>query len=97
MEYTTRKSIRFAPDEGAIAWLDREVREDWQDFNPLLAALVADESHTGCGLVVLSREWLQEDMDCMIQIGGATPLTAHVRWIRDLGEGVVKVGLKFVD
>ena len=97
MEYTTRKSLRFAPDEGAIAWIDRAVHEDWHDFNPLLGALVANEAHAGCGLVALSHDWLEEGMQCMVQVGDATPLKGQVRWIKGLGEGVVKLGIEYVD
>lgn len=97
MEISPRQSIRFAPDEGTVAWIDPTLREHWQDFNPILAALVVDEAQAGCGLVVLARDWLREDIQCMVRIGNMTPLKGQVRWLRDLGEGVVKVGVEYLD
>jgi hypothetical protein len=97
MDTGARKSRRFPPDEGAVAWIDPTVREHRDDFHPTIPALVMDEAMEGCGLVLLSREGLSEEAECMVQVGNLAPLDAQVRWVKDLGDGVLKIGVMFLE
>jgi hypothetical protein len=92
-----RKSLRFPPDEGSVAWIDLNVREDKRDFRPSIAALVTDEALTGCGLVALSQEGLGVSTECMVQVGDLAPLKAQIRWIEDLTDNVIKIGVVFLE
>lgn len=97
MEYTVRQGMRFPPSDGAVAWLDPGVYEDKDDFRPAFAALILNEALAGCGLVTLKQDWLKEGMICMVQVERLAPLQAEIRWIKDLGEGVVKIGVVFLE
>ncbi|WP_295455688.1 hypothetical protein [uncultured Thiodictyon sp.] len=97
MEYTDRQGIRFPPADGAVAWIDPSVYEDRAQFKPAFAALVVNEALAGCGLITLKHDWLQEGMICMVQVERLAPLPAEIRWIKDLGEGVAKIGVVFLE
>ena len=92
-----RTSRRFPPDEGTIAWIDPNVQGDKRDFKPTIAALVTDESLQGCGIVVLSRDHIGLDTECMIRVGGLAPLLSQIRWVKDLGTNARKVGVMFLE
>jgi len=92
-----RTTLRFPPDEGAVAWIGLEVPEDKSDFTPTIPALVTDEALNGCGLVALANDQLGVGVECMVQVGELPPLNAQVRWIRELGEGVQKIGVAFLE
>jgi hypothetical protein len=92
-----RKSLRFPPDEGAVAWIDLSVCEDKRDFKPSIPALVTDEALTGCGLITLFQEDLRVATECMVQVGDLAPLKAQIRWIKDLSDNVLKVGVVFLE
>jgi len=97
MEEGIRKALRFPPDEGTLAWIDPDYHEDKQLFKPQIPALVIDEALDGCGLVVLYHERLSEHAKCMIRVGNLDPLAAQVRWIKDLDEEVLKIGVMFLE
>ena len=97
MEYPDRQGMRYLPNEGAVAWLDPSVYEDKRHFTPVLSALIVNEALTGCGLIALHQDWLKEGMVCMVRVDRLGPLTAEIRWIRELGEGVSKIGVEFLE
>lgn len=97
MEHSPRQFLRFPPDEGAVAWIDPEVREEKIEFKPTLAALVVDEALVGCGLVTIGRDWLAEGRKIMVRVENLAPLRGEIRWVRDLGLGVVRLGVVFLE
>jgi len=97
MSTYVRRSLRFPPDEGEVAWIDPSVHDDKRDFKPVAAALVTDEALNGCGLITLGRDWLREGVQCMVRVGDLAPLAAEVRWVKGLGDGVLKIGVVFLE
>ncbi|WP_295389136.1 hypothetical protein [uncultured Thiodictyon sp.] len=97
MDYTIRQGTRFPPNDGAVAWIDPRVYEDKSQFKPAFAALIVNEALAGCGLVTLQQDWLTAGMICMVRVENLAPLAAEIRWIRELGEGVVKIGVAFLE
>lgn len=97
MEYTDRQGVRFPPDDGAVAWLDPSVYEDKSQFTPTVSALIVNEALRGCGLITQHQDWLKEGMICMVRVDRLAPLPAEIRWVRDLGEGVSKIGVQFLE
>jgi hypothetical protein len=92
-----RRSRRFPPDEGTIAWIDPRVHDDKRHFKPTIAALVTDEALHGCGIVTLSRDQIGPDAECMIRVGDLAPLRSQIRWVKHLGPDVRKVGVMFLE
>ena len=97
MEKGTKRRLRFPPSIGTLAWIDPVLRDTREEFQPLLPALVVDESHTGCGLVILYRDNIMEGETCMVQVAELEPLPALIRWINHLDEDVLKVGMAYLD
>ena len=92
-----RRSRRFPPDEGTIAWIDPRAHGDKREFKPTIAALVTDEARHGCGIVTLSRDQLDPDTHCMIRVGDLAPLRSQIRWVKDLGADAQKAGVMFLE
>lgn len=96
-----RRYLRFPPPEWEIALIqcsDAPLSED--EFKPEIAGLVMEESRAGCGLVVLQRllEGRLVDGDrCMVKVARLGIILAEVRWIRPIDDGVVRVGLHYLD
>jgi hypothetical protein len=97
MDNSVRKSLRFPPDDGTVAWIDLVVHEDKKDFNPTIPALVIDEALDGCGVVTLFHTRLSEESECLVRVGNLEPLRAQVRWIKDLDDDVFKIGLMYLE
>jgi hypothetical protein len=97
MSNGVRRSLRFPPDEGAVAWIDPSVHEDKHAFKPTVAALVIDEALNGCGLITLAQDWLREGAECMVRVGQLAPLRAEIRWVKDLNDDVLKIGVVFLE
>ena len=97
MEQIVRQGLRFPPDDGAVAWIDPSVYEDRRDFKPAYAALIVNEALLGCGLVTLQQDWLRVGMVCMVKLEHLAPVKSEIRWVRDLGDGIIKIGMAFLD
>jgi hypothetical protein len=97
VEQTIRQGIRFPPDDGAVAWIDPSLSDDKHNFKPAVAALIVNEALAGCGLVTLHQAWVRVGTVCMVKVEHLAPLKAEVRWVRDLGDGVVKIGVAFLE
>jgi len=97
MDRPTRQHLRFPPDEGIIAWVDPCADVATTGFKPTFAALVTDEGLAGCGLVALSKDKVTVDAILRVQVKNLAPLVSQVRWVRELGLGVVKLGVEFLE
>ena len=92
-----RKSRRFPPDEGAMAWIDPSAPEDKHNFRPTIPALVTDEALHGCGVVTLADDRISEDAECMVRVGNLAPLKSQIRWVKNLPNDIRKVGVMFLE
>ena len=93
----TRRSRRFPPGEGSIAWIDPRVHDDERNFKPTIPALVTDESLRGCGIVVLSGDDMCQGAEGMIRVGDLPPLRFQVSWVKNFGATAQMVGLMFLE
>jgi hypothetical protein len=91
----SRKSIRFKPETPVHAWIDTEV--DAPEFSSRFPALVQDESFKGCSLVVIETPQLQRGDQIRVKAGDLPVLRAEVRWRHVIDDGVLKIGLLFID
>jgi hypothetical protein len=96
-----RNSIRFEPDVGTLALLDfrdaSTARIKKTVFAPSVTALVTEESHRGCGLVLKTTRELEVGSICRVKVGHGPVLLGEVRWRVDLDSQIIRVGLMFLD
>ena len=92
---SARKSIRYKPDEGAIALIDLGPKKS--AFKPTITALVLNEAAKGCGLVTLARPQLIEGKQVRVKVGALEPLLAEIRWRTDPDPELCKLGLVFLE
>jgi hypothetical protein len=97
MDKADRRKLRFPPDAGAIAWIDPTEGQRLETFSPRIPALIIDESRDGCGVAVLYHPQMMEGARMLVQIGELIPVPCEVRWIKDLDEDVLKVGLRYLE
>jgi len=97
MNYDARRSRRFPPDEGTIAWIDPKAPDDKRHFKPTIAALVTDEALRGCGIVTLSQAPLDPETECMIRVGDLPPLRSQIRWVKEVSADVRRAGVMFLE
>jgi hypothetical protein len=96
MEQILRQYLRFPPDEGAVAWVDPNPKATRKDFKPTCAALVTDEALAGCGLITIFQDWIDIGTEFSVRVGRLAPIRAQVRWTKDLGGRVVRLGVEFI-
>ncbi len=104
-----RRYLRYSPgvsedeekdqlDNEHVAYIDLETEGP---FHPKLVGFLVQKSHAGCCLVVPreneASEALERDFECRIKAGPLHPLTAVVRWRRDLDEELLKAGFQFLE
>ena len=92
-----RKSRRFPPDAGTMAWIDLIVPDDKREFQPVIPALVIDEALHGCGVVTTLDDRLTEETECMVRIGDLAPLKSQIRWVKELHNDVQRIGVMFLE
>ena len=90
-----RQSDRFPAEPNSLAWVITDIASD--DFRSGTVALVLDEGHQGCGLVVLNGNDFVVGESYRLLVGKLAPLTGRVRWKRELEPGVYRVGIEFLD
>jgi hypothetical protein len=92
-----RDSIRFEPDPGTLALIDPIDEGKKRSFQPKHAALVTEESHRGCGLVLRMCKELQIGSLCRVKVGHASPLIGQIRWRVELDSQVIRIGIMYLD
>ncbi len=97
MQQGERKSLRFPPDKSPLAWVDPYAHASREGFKPRLPVLLVDEARDGCGVVSLYHDNLMEGAVIWIQIAALAPMRAEIRWIKDLDESALKLGLMYLD
>lgn len=88
-----RTEIRFPSEDNTVAWISR----DTEKFQEDISALIENESHEGCCLIThrLSKPAVGEKY--LIKVGEVGPHPAQVKWTREIGEGLFKVGFQILD
>jgi hypothetical protein len=92
-----RSYLRFLPDPNTFAWVCE--CDDASTFEPQIAGLVVNESHTGCGAVFLKSQTydqLKIDGKYYIGVGALSPTKCELKWIKDLDEDTVRMGFEYV-
>lgn len=92
-----RQAIRFPPDPGTIAWIDASGSGKKRSFEPTYTALITEESHRGCGLVLKMSTDLQVGTLCRVKVGHGPALSAEVRWRIELDSQIIRIGLMFLE
>jgi hypothetical protein len=92
-----RESIRFQPDPNTIAQIDCIHLTKESPFAPLMLALVTEESHRGCGLVLKMTKDLQVGAICRVKVGHNPALRAEVRWRVELDSQIIRIGVMLLE
>ncbi len=67
-------------------------------FAPEMVALISEEAPMGgCGLVMFETPLLKVGDVCRAKVGRIDPLRAEVVWRRVAGEGLIRIGLKYLE
>lgn len=91
-----RNALRFNPDMGAHAEFGHfDENQNWVCEK---AAVILNESYTGCGLVTVGdkKEFL-EGQECLLKVGPMNPLEAEIVWCKEIDERVLRLGLCYCD
>jgi hypothetical protein len=96
-----RRYLRFPPDEWEMALIQcSDVMVSESEFDPEVAALVMEESRAGCGLVAIERQLrdrLAEGDQCLVKVARLGLVKAEIRWIKEIDEGVCRLGLHYIE
>jgi hypothetical protein len=91
-----RRHIRFPADEGDLAWIDYGTFD--APFAPVHPALIVEEAPmSGCGLLLLNPERCPVGTRFRVQVGRMAPLQAQVQWLREIENGIARVGVQFLE
>ncbi|MEE4304363.1 MAG: hypothetical protein V2J19_09420 [Wenzhouxiangella sp.] len=95
-----RRYLRYPPDETEIVLLQFSNTVPSEEvFEPETAGLVAEESRGGLRIVVLTRgpiRSVEKGARCVVQVANLGLQAAEIRWMDDIDEDVVKLGVEFV-
>ncbi|HEX6243304.1 MAG TPA: hypothetical protein VFZ61_20460 [Polyangiales bacterium] len=86
-----RRNVRYKADPSEHAQLD--FRLGPAAFAGQLAALILDHSFHGCCLVAVRDQRLVVGARLRLKLGVLDPLDAQLRWAREVGDELVRVGL----
>ena len=94
-----RRSIRFPAEPKDIAWVEVQPAEGHSEFQAQVAALIINESFTGCALILstvsLNGHTLEENTFIKVKVGPLDPMLSEIIWIKPIDTEVIKVGLKY--
>lgn len=92
-----RSRVRFRPDPLDLAFIDSRPGEHG-GFQPDTVAVIVDEHpRGGCGLVIVENGRLARGNMCRVQVGRLAPLLAQIVWRRTIDDGVVRIGLRYLE
>ncbi len=98
MGSTMQKDLEVRTVE-VVAHIDINVVDE--NFEPEFIAMVVEQSHQGCGLVLVrynqDYEKIVKDMEVVVRVGRLHPMKARVRWRKNLDEDLFKIGLEFLE
>lgn len=90
-----RRKLRFAPDPSQHAGIDFNLSQ--KKFEAELPALIYNESYSGCCVVVMREKRLKVGGQFKIKVGLLAPLMGEIRWINELDDTFVKLGVEFLE
>lgn len=88
-----RKSVRFTSDPLMTAIISYKSKVS---FKPENAAIVLNESFTGCALLLKSDDGFTKDQDIVLKLGDFDPKRAKIVWVKNLEENIYKIGIKWL-
>ncbi len=88
-------SIRFKPDLLDQALID--FRGVPTSFDPQCTALILNQSHNGCALVLESNDTIMPEKMISIKVGKIDPLKAQIVWAHLIDKDLYKVGIQFLE
>lgn len=98
-----RGAIRFKPDPLTVAYI--QLLKDSKDTKDLkeksvqpkwdLVGVVANESYTGCALIVIQNE-LIPGKNVFVKVGALAAMHAKIVWQKQLEENIYKIGLQYI-
>jgi hypothetical protein len=91
----TRRKLRFAPDPSQHAEIDFNLNR--KNFEGELPALIFNESYSGCCVVMMKEKRLKVGGHFKVKVGLLAPLLGEVRWINELDDHFVKLGIEFLE
>ncbi|MDZ7790596.1 MAG: hypothetical protein U5L08_08925 [Xanthomonadales bacterium] len=95
-----RRYLRYPPDETEIVLLQfSNTTPSEEVFEPETAGLVCEESRGGLRVVVLTRGPIgsvEKGSRCVVQVANLGLQAAEIRWMEDVDDDVVKLGVEFV-
>lgn len=103
-----RGRIRFLPDPGTYALVETRSKNSTKknsssetilkDFHPDITGLIFNESYSGCALVVMNYKSLKVGYPVRIKLDYLTqPMNGEIRWIKELPNGIARVGIKYLE
>ncbi len=94
-----RRYLRYPPDETEVALLQfSNTTPSEEVFEAETAGLVCEESRGGLRVVVPTRgpiRSVQKGARCVVQVANLGLQAAEIRWMNDVDDDVVKLGLEF--
>jgi hypothetical protein len=89
------RSTRFEPAPLDHALVD--FRNEKEGFIACAVALIANESYTGCALVIKTDEPLAANQIIKVQVGRLAVMSAKIIWTTELEPSLLKIGLQFLE
>lgn len=88
-----RRYYRFAPAKNTLAGIS--FQDDPKEFVPEIVGLVYEEAYKGCGVICIKDARLILGAKCIVECGELAPTLSVIRWIKDLDEHSIKVGVEY--
>lgn len=85
--------MRFHPEEDVVAL----VYFGSEEHPVKKSALLVNESYSGCSLVMVGDIPLELDDQVRVKAGNLEVAQAQVRWIQQLDERIIKIGVAYKD
>ena len=90
----TKRSIRFEPDQGAVAYISRNLNDS--EITAGITALPINESYDGVSLIILKTNKVSVSEKLLIQVGKLAPIVGEVKWIKELDVDTIRLGVQYV-
>ncbi|CAM2007970.1 PilZ domain-containing protein [Acanthopleuribacter pedis] len=98
MGSTMQKDLEVRTVE-VVAHID--INTEDENFEPEYIGMVVEQSHQGCGLVLVryseDYEKIDKGQEVVVKVGRLHPMKAKVRWRKNLDEDLFKLGLEFLE
>ncbi|WP_413586997.1 hypothetical protein [Bdellovibrio sp. HCB274] len=91
----TNRHIRFQPDPLDHALIDFNF--EGKDFSPSAVAIIHDESHSGCSLILCTTQKLVPGQKIKVSVGRIGVLPCKIAWGKELEPSVIKIGIQFLE